>query len=101
MMSPRSKHGRCPLCGREVPLTFHHLIPRKLHRRVFYRKRFRKEELNQGIDICRPCHNGIHDRFDESTLAERFASLTSLLEHPDLQRHFRWVARQKVRVRHS
>lgn len=96
-MSEREKHGFCPLCGRETALTFHHLIPRKLHRRDYFRKNFDKATLNQGIAICRMCHNGIHRLYDEMTLAKRFASLAGLREDEALARHFAWVAKQKRR----
>jgi hypothetical protein len=86
----------CPLCGRQVPLTFHHLIPRKMHRRAYFQKHFTKAERNRGIMICRACHSGIHDRFDEMTLAKSYASLDLLAADEDLQRHFAWVAKQKA-----
>ncbi len=92
------KTGTCPLCGRHCHLSFHHLIPRKLHRRTFFRKQFSREQLNEGVMICRSCHNGIHRFYDEMTLAKQFDSLEALRRDPALQRHFEWVARQKVRL---
>ncbi len=91
------KQGACPFCGRVCPLTFHHYIPKKLHRRNFFRKQYHREALNQGIYICRLCHNGIHDRYDEMTLAKTFAHRKALQSDPDLQRHYHWVAKQKLR----
>jgi hypothetical protein len=38
------------------------------------------EELNQGIMVCRPCHNAIHKAFDNKTLAREYNTLESLLE---------------------
>jgi len=87
--------GRCPLCKRVTSLTFHHLIPRKLHRRNFFKKNYSKAELNQGVNVCRLCHNGIHDLYDEMTLAKRFASLDLLQKDTALTKHFDWVAKQK------
>lgn len=86
----------CPLCKREVPLTFHHLIPRKVHRRNHFKKHYDKETLNQGIYICRPCHSGIHKYYDEMQLAKDFNTLDALQQDPDLQKHFSWVAKQKT-----
>ena len=94
---PREKFGRCPLCERECLLTFHHLIPRKLHRRTHFKKNFSKDELNRGIDICRRCHSGIHSLYDEMTLGKRFWNVHLLLADDALRRHFRWVSKQKVR----
>ncbi len=92
------KTGQCPLCGRWVPLTFHHLIPRKVHRRPRFKNTLSKAELNQGIFICRLCHDGIHDRYDEMTLALEFATLDKLQADPKIRRHADWVAKQKVRA---
>jgi hypothetical protein len=93
----RRKYGPCPLCHRETDLTLHHLIPRKLHRRPFYRRRFSRDELGAGIEICRRCHDGIHDLYDEKRLARDFASLEALRADPPLRRHFHWVGKQKRR----
>lgn len=93
----RGRVGCCPFCRRELPLTFHHLIPKKLHRRTRFKKQFSREELNRGIDICRQCHDGIHDRYDEMTLYRDFDHPDKLATDPALARYFEWVARQKVR----
>lgn len=87
----------CPLCERLVDLTFHHLIPKKLHRRTRFKKSYSKAELNQGVFVCRLCHNGIHDHYDEMTLAKKFGTFAKIKADPNIQRHAEWVARQKVR----
>ena len=92
----RSKFGTCPFCGRECALTFHHLIPKKLHRRVRFKKTFTREELNEGLAVCRQCHDGIHDIYDEMTLAKTRASPELLSSDPQLRKHFRWVAKQRI-----
>jgi len=89
------KPGACLLCGRSTLLTFHHLIPRKMHRRAWFQKHFRREELASGIFICALCHKGIHKTYDEMTLGKQFNSPARLLQDETLQRHFAWVARQK------
>lgn len=92
----RTEHfGVCTCCERSTLLTFHHLIPRKLHRRTAFKKKYSRKALNQGIAVCRACHNGIHDLYTEMQLAKEFASLPSLLNDPALQLHFAWVAKQK------
>lgn len=93
--SQRAKYGNCLFCGRESELTFHHLIPRKLHRRNFFRKNFKKTELQLGVNICRECHNGIHNLYNEMTLFQRFSDPESLQNDPALQRHFEWVSKQR------
>jgi len=91
----REKQGLCPFCGREGVLTFHHLIPRKLHRRARFKKNFTREERQHGIAICRLCHDGIHDAYDEMTLARTFGSPARLVADDRLKKHFNWVAKQK------
>jgi 5-methylcytosine-specific restriction endonuclease McrA len=95
MPSSRLKSGQCLCCGRFAALTFHHLIPKKLHRRAFYRKNFDKEALNKGVNVCRLCHDGIHDLYDEMQLAKQFSTPEALLADEALQRHFAWVAKKK------
>jgi len=76
--------GGCPLCERLTYLTWHHLRPRTTHKRLL-RKGFTKEILNQGIQlshgverrvigvwVCRQCHSGIHNNYDQDTLADRY-----------------------------
>ena len=85
----------CACCKRHVPLTFHHLIPRKLHRRKGFRRRFSREELNIGVHVCQKCHRGIHTLYDEVTLGTRLHSLEHLLDDELLVGHFSWVAKQR------
>ena len=89
------KPDNCILCKREVALTFHHLIPKKVHRRTFFRKNFTRDELARGIHVCRKCHKGIHRLFDEMHLAKELNPPDKLRADPDLARHVEWVARQK------
>lgn len=85
---------KCCLCQRKVPLTFHHLIPRKVHRRTHFKKHFSKEALAKGILVCHKCHNGIHRLHNEMTLAKNLNTLEKLIIDDDLIRHIEWVARQ-------
>ena len=87
---------RCELCGRDKPLTFHHLIPRKNHDKTRFLKRYAKAELRtRGLYLCRPCHSGIHDLLDEKELGERYNTREDLLAHEGVARHVAWVAKQK------
>ena len=86
----------CELCGREKPLSFHHLIPKAVHGRRRFQKRHSKDEMrSRGIYICRLCHSGIRDLLSERELAERFASREALLAHPAVAKHVAWVKKQK------
>lgn len=86
----------CELCGRDKPLTFHHLIPRSMHRKTRFQKRYDKEFMRTaGLMICHLCHNGIHDLISERELAEQFPTKEALLAHPPLVKHLGWVRKQK------
>ena len=85
----------CALCGRQQPLTFHHLIPKKVHRRTHFKKNYSRSQLNQGIHICRMCHSGLHRLYDEMTLAKKLNSLTKLREDTAVQKHISWVGKQR------
>jgi hypothetical protein len=86
----------CELCGRDKPLTFHHLIPKAVHGRRRFQRRHTKNELrSRGIYICRLCHSGIHDLLSEQELAEKFATRETLLAHPAVAKHIAWVKKQK------
>lgn len=95
-MSDNQIEDACPLCHRQVALTFHHLIPKKVHARNFFKKKYKKDELRDGIMICRLCHNGLHDLYDEMTLGKTFNTLDAISADPALSKHFNWVAKQKA-----
>lgn len=90
--------GGCALCGRRAPLTFHHLIPRKVHRRPRFLRRHTKAELAAGVRVCRLCHRAIHRFHDEMTLARELNTLAALRADPRLARHAAWAAKQTVQV---
>ncbi|MFC4698718.1 hypothetical protein ACFO4O_00905 [Glaciecola siphonariae] len=84
------------LCNRVLHLTFHHLIPKKMHRRTFFKKHYKKSELAQGIDICRQCHDGIHKTYTEMELAKHLNTFEAIKDDEKLSSYFAWVAKQKV-----
>jgi len=51
--------------------------------------------LDEVIYICRSCHDGIHDLYDERTLAKEFYTLEKLCADQTLQKHFMWVSKCK------
>ena len=88
----------CRTCQRQTMLTFHHLIPRKMHRRTHFKKHFTKEQLQAGIMLCRTCHSGIHKRYSEMQLATLLNNEALLLNDPELERFFTWVSKQKIQT---
>lgn len=96
MKDPRPDDQRCTLCGQPSHLTFHHLVPKDQHDKRWVRERYAIETLrNRGIWICRPCHDFLHARFDERTLAERLDSIETLREEPAVARHIAWASKQR------
>ncbi len=95
MTTGADDHGDCALCRRSTRLTFHHLIPRKVHRRSFFRRKYSRDELQSGVDLCRLCHRGLHTLYDEMELAKRLSTLAALQQDPAVQKHVTWVRKQK------
>lgn len=84
---------RCELCERPVPqLTRHHLIPRRLHRKKRFQKRFAREDMiTRTLWVCRPCHNAIHRAASEHELGERYNTREALLELDGLSQFVEWL----------
>jgi len=87
-------HEHCQLCGRQGPLTFHHFIPRTLHRNKWFKKRFTRDQMHEGIDVCRPCHDTIHQAADHKSLGREYRSRTALLAHPEIAKFVQWASRR-------
>lgn len=96
-MPKDSANTRCALCDRAVPLSFHHLIPRKNHRKPWYRRHFSVEEMRgRGVWLCRECHSAVHRFFDEQTLGRRLNTLDALQADPLIQRHLAWARKLRA-----
>ena len=92
------KNGPCELCSREdLKLTFHHLIPCKVHtKKKFLREHGRDEMKARGLFLCKLCHDGIHDLVpNEKELAEVYNTKELLLAHEGVAKHVKWAAKQK------
>jgi hypothetical protein len=88
--------GTCELCEREKPTTFHHLIPRRVHRIKRFKKMFTKAQMNEGVDLCKLCHDGIHDIIpEEKDLATHYNTKEKLLAHEGIAKHVEWAKKQK------
>lgn len=96
MMLRPTQSDACALCERPVALSFHHLIPQRVHRKTWFRKQHSLDEMrSRGLWLCRLCHNAVHEHFDENTLGRRLNTLDALKAEPVLQRHIEWAARQR------
>lgn len=92
------KPDQCELCERKIGLTFHHLIPRKVHSRARFKKHYTRVELNQGVWLCRDCHRAVHRFHDELALAQQFNSLEKLKACEIIERHLAWQRKQRRKV---
>lgn len=84
----------CAICGRAVPTTRHHLVPRCLHRRLRKRLRGAHEErdLSATIALCRACHSTLHQTFSEKELAESYDNLEKILADARMARWRDWLS---------
>lgn len=48
--------------------------------------------------LCRTCHSGIHQRFDEMQLAKVLNTEIAIKQNPELEKFFAWVAKQKIQA---
>lgn len=96
-MQNSKTYGNCVTCFRHTALTKHHLIPKKRHKKS--KKIADTYDFDAVIMVCRKCHNGIHDLYDERTLAEHFNTLEKLCSDEALKKHFSWVSKCKKDLR--
>ena len=107
LVAQRRAHGNCDLCLREnlTGLTFHHLIPQTCHRNAWFRKNFTIEDMRtRGLNLCRECHNAIHQFIPrEKDLGRHYNSRDLLLSHEKIANHVKWISNrpfQRHRVGH-
>lgn len=86
--------GNCELCNRELHITKHHLIPKSKSRTKRGRKRYTKNRCSETIDICRPCHDNIHNNFKESTLEIYINTLELLKQQPEISSFTEWIKKR-------
>ena len=91
----KKKKTICEFCEREVEaITCHHLIPRALHSKKWYKKNYKKEDLNKTIELCQDCHLSVHQFIKEKDLGKRYNTAELLKNHPKVSKFIFWVATQ-------
>jgi hypothetical protein len=85
----------CELCEADAAHSFHHLIPRTVHRNKWFKRRYSREAMRQGLDVCRDCHRTIHEAAAEKELGRHFNSLETLRQHPLVARYLEWKRRRR------
>ncbi|KAF9003086.1 hypothetical protein BDQ17DRAFT_516585 [Cyathus striatus] len=89
----------CEICEREVPLTYHHLIPKSTHAKVLKKKWHPESMLNSVAWLCRPCHTAVHQVARTEDLARNYYTVGLLLEREDIQKWRKYAAKQRFGVR--
>jgi hypothetical protein len=81
----------CELCQSEDAHNFHHFIPRTLHTNKWFKKRYTRAEMHEGMNLCKACHRAIHDLIpDEKELGRDHNTREKLLAHPEVGKFVRW-----------
>ncbi|EGN97347.1 hypothetical protein SERLA73DRAFT_184020 [Serpula lacrymans var. lacrymans S7.3] len=97
--STRTK--QCELCEREIPLTYHHLIPRATHAKVLKKNLHPESMLNSVAWLCRPCHTVVHHVANNDELAREYYTIELLQGREDIQKWRKYAAKQRYGVRRN
>ncbi|QIX00527.1 hypothetical protein AMS68_006044 [Peltaster fructicola] len=90
----------CEICYRtQLPLTYHHLIPRGVHEKVVKRGWHAEWELNKVAWLCRACHSFVHRIATNEELAKSLYSIELLLAREDVQKWAIWASRVRWKSR--
>ena len=88
--------NNCGLCARYKELTFHHFIPKTLHKNKLFAKTFDKKYMkSHGIDLCDDCHYAIHHFHTEKELGNFYNDKSKLLSSEKVRTFLKWVKKQK------
>jgi hypothetical protein len=113
--STRTKE--CEICERDVPLTYHHLIPRSTHEKVLRKGWHDKSMINSVAWLCRyvsfdsgntvsdrqrrQCHSTVHHVTTNEDLAMHYYTVELLLQRDDIIKWKSYASRQQFRTRHA
>ena len=90
----------CELCKRERITTFHHLVPKKSHKRSRVTKMHTKMYMNSvGVNLCNDCHKYVHKMYDHMTLALEYYTLELLQGSEELMKFVNWVKNQTKKAK--
>ncbi len=89
----------CELCQTDTATSRHHLIPRTLHSNKWFKRRYTRQEMQRGVNLCGDCHRAVHRLVpSEKDLGRRFNSLPSLQQHDRISAHVKWKQRRAPRT---
>ncbi|KAG6860974.1 hypothetical protein C0995_005210 [Termitomyces sp. Mi166 len=89
----------CEICEREVPLTYHHLVPRSTHAKVLKKKWHPESMLDSVAWLCRPCHSVVHNVTTNEDLARNYFTVELLLERDDIRKWGNYASKQRFGIR--
>jgi len=84
----------CEFCESDDVASFHHLIPRTLHSNRWFKQRYTREQMSEGLNVCRQCHKMIHETIPEKLLGRSFNTRERLLSHSELAKFVEWKRRR-------
>jgi len=90
-----TRKEECEICGRNCPLSYHHLIPRSTHTKVLRKKWHPPERLNVVAWLCRSCHSAVHRSQPNEVLAKNYYTVDLIMTQEVMQRWAVWCGRQR------
>ncbi|TGZ80166.1 hypothetical protein EX30DRAFT_320474 [Ascodesmis nigricans] len=93
----KTRTTECEICDREGNVTYHHLIPRSVHKKVLKRGWHQEWRLNVVAWLCRPCHSAVHRCASNEELAREYYTVEKLLEREDIQKWRNYISKQRKR----
>jgi len=57
----------------------------------WFKKRYTREQMREGVMTCKACHKAIHDLIpSEKQVGRHYNTLEKLLKHPKFGRYVEW-----------
>lgn len=78
----------CPICKRSlgtVNISKHHLVPKS-----------KGGTFGETIMVHNICHQKIHSVFTEKQLSEEYHTVQKLVEHEEIAKFIKWVAKKDI-----
>ncbi|KAF5350154.1 hypothetical protein D9756_009129 [Leucocoprinus leucothites] len=94
-----TRTDECEICERDIPLTYHHLIPRSTHDKVLKKGWHDASMLNSVAWLCRECHSMVHKVERTEVLAKEYYTVELLLAREDIQKWRSYASKQRWRPR--
>jgi hypothetical protein len=81
----------CELCQSDEAYNFHHFIPRTLHSNKWFKSRYSRQAMQQGMQLCKMCHKALHNLVPkEKNLGRLYNTKEKLLANPLVANYVKW-----------